>query len=39
MLVGTVLEQGELKKDEIPEFRAWVKGIVRTYFYFHRKGR
>ena len=39
MLVGTALEQGELKQDEIPEFRAWVKVIVRTCFYFYRKGR
>ena len=27
----------KLKKGKVPEFKVWVKGIVKTYFYFQKR--
>ena len=35
-IVGIGFSEWGLKEDEVPVFKAWVQGIVRTYFYFKK---
>ena len=36
-IVDTHALEWGLKEDEIPVFKTWVRGIVRTYFYFQQR--